>query len=297
MKRKHVIPKPLIPESKSFLIREIHAPHFDPTFHLHPEFQISYVVKGEGNRFIGDSVQPFKANDLVLLGPNLPHVWRNHKPYFEKNSNLSTTVIVLYFKANFLGHTIQTKEEFESIKHLLNHSQKGLEITGKTKTKVCRLMVDLLSLTGPESIIQLLKILNVLADSEECHIITHTHPIAYNTAFEAHRMNDVYDFVMKHFHKKIKLEEVADIACMTKTSFSRYFKSRSNKSFSDFLKEIRVEHACKLLKEGKMNIARIGYESGFHTPSNFNKQFKKVTGKQPREYRDEYHKITYDSYH
>lgn len=297
MKKRHVIPKTLIPESKSFLIKKITAPHFDPTFHLHPEFQISYVVEGEGNRFVGDNVKPFKANDLVLLGPNLPHVWRSHKAYFEKNSTLSTTVIVLYFQDNFLEKSIQTKEEFEGIKHLLKHSLQGMEIKGKTRVRVCELMVDLLSLKGAESIIQVLRILNTLAESDECHIISQTNSISYHTEVETMRMNKVYEFVMNHFHEKIKLDEVADIACMTKTSFSRYFKSRLNKSFSDFLKEIRIEHACKLLKEGEMNIDRVGFESGFHSPSNFNKQFKKVTGRQPRQYRDEYYKIAHDSYH
>ncbi len=297
MTTKRAIPKTTIPETKSFIVKEIHAPHFDPTFHLHPEFQLSYVVKGEGNRFVGDSIKPFKSNDLVLIGPNLPHVWRNHNIYFERDSQLSTTVIVIYFLDNFLGETIHKKEEFEVIKHLFQRSQCGLEFTGATQTNVSELMVELLQLNGVDSIIQLLKILNILAISEECHPITDTHSVSYNTEAETHRMNKVYEYIMKNFNQKISLDEVASIASMTNTSFSRYFKSRVNQSFSDFLKQIRIEYACKLLKEGKMNIDRIGYECGFQSLTNFNKQFKKVIGKQPHQYRNEYQKVAVDSYH
>jgi len=297
MKKSHVIPKALIPENRSFVIRKQIEPYFDPTFHLHPEFQISYVMEGEGNRFVGDSIKPFKANDLVLIGPNLPHVWRSHNAYFEKDSQLSTTVVVIYFHDYFLGEIIHDKEEFESIKHLFQRSQCGIEITGNTQKQVSRLMLELLELSGADSIIHLLKILNTIAMSNECHLITDTHSKSYNTEAETDRMNKVYEFIMKNFHRKIHLEEVASIASMTCTSFSRYFKSRVNQSFSDFLKEIRIEYACKLLKEGKMSIDRIGYECGFQSLTNFNKQFKIVTGKQPHQYRNEYLKVALETYH
>lgn len=297
MKKKHVIPKALIPENRTFVVRKQVEPYFDPTFHLHPEFQLSYVMEGEGNRFVGDSIKPFKSNDLVLIGPNLPHVWRSHNSYFEKDSHLSTTVIVIYFLEHFLGENIHQKEEFESIKHLFQRSQCGIEITGSTQRAVSRMMVELLGLKGTDSIIQLLKILNTIALSDECHLITDTHSKSYNTAAETDRMNKVYEFIMKNFYRKIHLEEVASIASMTNTSFSRYFKSRVNQSFSDFLKEIRIEYACKLLKEDKMNIDQIGFACGFQSVTNFNKQFKNVTGKQPHQYRNEYQKVALESYH
>lgn len=297
MKKSYVIPKILIPENRSFVVRKQVEPYFDPTFHLHPEFQLSFVVEGEGNRFVGDSIKSFKANDLVLIGPNLPHVWRSHNDYFEKGSQLSTTVIVIYFHEHFLGETIHEKKEFESIKHLFQRSQCGIEITGDTRFRVCKLMVELLDLKGADSIIQLLKILNIIAISDECHLITDTHSRSYNTEAETDRMNKVYEFIMKNFHRKIHLEEVASLASMTSTSFSRYFKSRVNQSFSDFLKEIRIEYACKLLKERKINIDVIGYKCGYQSLTNFNKQFKKVTGKQPFQYRGEYHRVAVDAYH
>ncbi len=158
------------------------------------------------------------------------------------------------------------------------------------------MMRVLLGLKGMDSIIHLLKILDVLAKSHECNFITHNHLASSNTEAETNRMNKVYGYVMKNFRQKIQLEEVAALVNMTRTSFSRYFKSRVNKSFSDFLKEIRIEYACKLLQEEKMNIDSIGYECGFQTLSNFNKQFKNVMKKQPHSYRNEYLQVSSDSY-
>ena len=293
---KHIITKSAIPEFRAFVIKKLTAPYFDPTFHLHPEFQLSFVMKGEGTRFVGDNIKSFKDGDMVLTGPNLPHVWRSDNKYFEKNSQLSTAVIVIYFHDHFMGETLHRKEEMESINRLFQRSERGLEICGATRVTIGKMMQNLLTLKGLESVIQLLKILDVLTKSSECNFITHHRLVSSNTEAETNRMNKVYGYVMKNFKQKIRLDEVAGMVNMTRTSFCRFFKSRVNKSFSDFLKEIRIEYACKLLQEEKMNIDSIGYECGFQTLSNFNKQFKNVMDKQPHCYRKEYQEVSNNVY-
>ncbi len=300
MKKNRAVSKETIPENRSFVIRKLTEPYFDPIFHLHPQFQLSYVLEGEGNRFIGNSIKPFTVNDMVLVGPNLPHVWRNHNAYYERGSKLETTTVVIYFDDNFLGESIRKKEEFENIKHLLQRSQCGIEVTGNTRAIVSQLMIELLNLEGTASIIQLLRILDIIASSNECHLITDTHSKSYSSEAETERMNKIYQFIMKNFQRKIQLQEVAAIASMTCTSFSRYFKSRVNQSFSGFLKEIRIEHACKLLKEDRMSIDLISHACGFSSITNFNRQFYEITGKRPNQYRKEYQKIAlkfYSQYH
>ncbi len=293
---KNSIPKSPIPDSKVFVAKELHDPYFDPTFHFHPEHQLFLVLKGEGMRFVGDVIKPFKEGDMVFTGPNVPHVWRNHNGYFDKKNQLETAGIVIYLHDHFLGEPLHHKEELENIHHLLKRSVRGLEITGETNLIVGNMMKELLHLTGINSIIQILKILDIIASSSECHFITHNHYVTSYTKAETDRMNRVYEHVIKNFQQKISLREVADITNMTLTSFSRYFKSRVNKSFSDFLKEIRIDYACKLLKDENMSIEHVGYESGFHTLSNFNRQFREVTGKQPYSYRNEYMKIKIKTY-
>ena len=293
---KRFVPKSAIPDSKIFVIKELHEPHFDPTFHFHPEHQLFLVLKGEGMRFVGDVIKPFREGDLVFTGPNVPHVWRNDNAYFDRKNELSTAGIVIYLHDHFLGETLDQKEELENIQHLLKRSARGLEITGETNRIVGRMMRELLGLKGVDSFIQVLKILDIISKSPECHFITHNHYVTSHSHAETDRMNRVYDHVMKNFHRKIDLEEVANIANMTVTSFSRYFKSRVNKSFSDFLKEIRIDYACKLLNEDNMSVEHVSYEAGFQTLSNFNKQFKEVTGKKPSAYRNEYLKVKIDTY-
>ena len=291
---KNSIPKEAIPDTKVFVIKQLETSYFDPTFHFHQEYQLFLVLQGKGTRFVGDNMKPFEKGDLVFTGPNLPHVWRSDDCYFGKKNDLKTRGIVIYFNDNFLGETIHKKEELENICHLLQKSVRGLEISGDTNRKVSGMMIELLEMKGTKSIIQLLKILDILASSRECHFITHKHYVPIKTEAETNRMNKVYEYVTKNFCQKIMLDDVAAIANMTSTSFSRYFKSRVNKSFSDFLKEIRIDYARKLLSQEEMNINQIAYECGFHNISNFNKQFKKVTGDHPFHYRIECLKVQID---
>jgi AraC-like DNA-binding protein len=288
---KALVQKSPIPESKAFVVKDLVAPYFDPVWHFHPEYQLFVVLEGRGTRFVGDNIKPFKEGDMVFTGPNLPHFWRNDQAYFDRKNHLSTHGIVIYFQENFLGEAILKKEEMEKIHQLFQKSGYGLEIRGETNQQVTILMHQLLSLTGVASLVGLLEILDLLAHSTECHPIAHSGYINQYKENEKDRMGKVYEYVTKHFKQKISLEEVAALTNMTPTSFSRYFKSRVNKSFSEFLGEIRIDHACKLLHEEQINISQIGYECGFPTLSNFNKQFKEITGKTPLKYRKEYFQV------
>lgn len=284
---KNTVPKPAIPDSKIMVIKKLIAPHFDPTYHFHPEYQLFLVLEGTGTRFVGDTVKPFRKGDLVLTGPNLPHLWRNENDYFDKRNKLSTAGVVIYFHDFFLGSPIHQKDEFENIQHLLLKSVYGLEVLGETNQVVSKMMIDLLNLRGIKSVIQLLKILEAIAVSTECHQITHKEYIPLSKEIETDRMNKIYAYVMKNFHQKIDLKTIAELIYMTPSSFSRYFKSRVNKSFSDFLQEIRISHACKLLREEDVTIGEAADTAGFQTLSNFNKQFKKSIGKSPLIYKKE----------
>jgi AraC-like DNA-binding protein len=285
---KTIVRKSAIPETKAFVIKDLVAPYFDPIWHFHPEYQLFLVLEGRGTQFVGDNIKPFKEGDLVFTGPDLPHLWRNNEAYFDRKNGLSTRGIVIYFQENFLEDSVQQKEEMEKIRHLFALSRRGLEVKGKARRQVSELMVELVGLKGVESIIQLLKILDILAHSPDLHPIAHAGYVNLNKESETDRMNKVYEYVMQNFRQKISLEEVAALTNMSLSSFSRYFKTRVNKSFSDFLTEIRIDYACKLLHEERINISQVGYESGFNTLSNFNKQFKEVTGQTPLLYRKEY---------
>lgn len=290
---KSIVQKSAIPYSKVLVVKRLEELNFDPNLHLHPEYQLFLVLKGWGTRFIGDNIKPFNPGDLVFTGPNLPHLWRNDPSDSKKSSK--TLGIVIYFPQNFLGDIINIKEELENIRLLFEKAGRGLEIHGKTNKTVSKMMQELLHAKGAIRIIILLQILNTIADSTECLPITHVNYIPINNKTESDRMNKIYHYIMKNFKHNISLEVIADLINMTPTSFSRYFKSRVNKSFSDFLKELRIDYARKLLNENKISINSVSYEAGYTTLSNFNKQFKEVTGKTPLQYRNEYLKIRTES--
>ena len=285
--------KSRIPDQRTFVVRELIAPSFDTNWHFHPEYQLFLVLEGRGTRFVGDTMKPFREYDLVFTGPNLPHLWRNDKEYFDKSQPLNTHGIVIYFSADFIGEGLLEKEEFEALKHLLQASVRGLEIMGDTNRLIRPMMKRLLSLKGLQSIIHLLKILQLMAVSKDCHPIVQAGYTNLNKASEEDRMSLVHDYVMDHFKEGIRLEDVSTLTNMTVSSFSRYFKSRMNKSFSDFLSDVRISHACKLLHEEAINISEVCYESGFNTLSNFNRQFKDRMGVTPSIYKKDFqHRYT-----
>ncbi|WP_044172250.1 AraC family transcriptional regulator [Flectobacillus major] len=273
----------------SYTILELKAPYFDPNWHFHPHYQLFIVLEGSGTRFIGDNIAHFEAGDMVFLGPDVPHLWRNDDLYFSENSQ-GTHGIVIYFTEEFLGKDFFEKHEMAKLKKLLYNSRSGLEIFGNTRQQLITMMQRLIELQGFEGILALLEILHTLSVSNEYHTIT---SIGYSNPYklsETERMRKVHEYVLANYRSSLSLEEVASLAGMAPAAFCRYFKTRTNKTFSDFVSELRIGYACKLLMSDQYNITQICYESGFNTLSNFNKQFKEIIGQTPRQYKSAYTK-------
>lgn len=285
---KEPLQKSRIPEGKAFVIQELIAPYFDVNWHFHSEYQLFVVLKGSGTRFVGDRTTSFKEGDLVLTGPNLPHLWKNDKAYHDPKNGLETQGIVIYFPDNFLNNAVVELEEFEGIAKLLQLSKRGIEVVGETNLRITQLMQELLELKGLARIQHLLHLLDVLVQSQDYKLITDAGYLNTNKESEKDRMGQVYEYVLQHYASKITLQEVAQLCNLSVSAFSRYFKSRVNKPFSDFLTEVRISHACKLLQDTEESIAAVAFSCGFFTLSNFNKLFRERLHKSPKEYRKEF---------
>jgi len=285
---KAALQKSPISENSAFEVKYLTAPHFDPNWHFHPEFQLFLVIKGTGTRFIGDHVSPFNEGDLVFTGPNLPHVWQSDHEYFKDNNDLITEGIVIYFAENFLGKDLLHKNEMYKVKQLFQKAQRGMELYGKTANQMRDVMNGILQINDFDRVLALLNLLNTMSNTSEYKLLASEGYSNSMKETETDRMNRVHTFVMKNFREKISLDEVAAIANMSPSSFSRYFKVHANKTFSDFLTEIRIGYCCKLLTNQRMSVSQICYDSGFNTLSNFNRQFKEVTHYSPLEYRKKY---------
>ncbi|APQ15969.1 AraC family transcriptional regulator [Maribacter hydrothermalis] len=285
---KSALKKSPIPETRAYLARMLSEPVFDPHWHFHSENQLFLVLKGSGTRFIGDSVKPYKAGDITFTGPNLPHLWRSENEEEQEMNIAWSEGVVIYFREDFLGKNILQSDEAIRLRQVFHKSLRGIEFTEQSAVTLKRLMLELLPMKGFDGILHLLKILNFISNTKEFKILA--SPGYTNTLREAdtERMFKVYAYVMKNFKRKMTLTDLAKLTNMTPTSFSRYFKQHANKSFSEFVSEIRIGHACKLLIEKKMNVSQACYESGFQTLSNFNKQFKSITKRTPLSYKKEY---------
>jgi AraC-like DNA-binding protein len=285
--------KPLLEKSieslnQSFLVKKLQEPFFDPNWHFHPHYQLFTVIKGTGTRFIGDDIRHFEEGDTVFLGPNMPHLWRSDRNYFEKESQLQTEGIVVYFKEDFLGNDFFEKPEMFDIKSFLKNSERGLDLTGTMGEEMVRDLNELLGLTGFEGISKLLNILHKLSVTNDYQYISSTNYTNTHKISETERMRIVHEYVLKHFKENINLSTVASLSNMTEAAFCRYFKSRTNKTFSDFVKEIRIGNACKMLQDENKSISQTCYESGYNTVSNFNNQFKSLKGVSPLQYQKLY---------
>ncbi|GAA4912306.1 AraC family transcriptional regulator [Mucilaginibacter defluvii] len=288
---KPAVHKSSIPDSQIFMIEYLDDKYFDPVWHSHFEYQLFVPLEGTGTRFIGDSIQSFVPNELILTGSNLPHLWRSDEAYFDKNSGLKVRGIVIYLQENLLGEHIMSKNELLQFNKLFERSAKGLIFFGRARDEVISRMHELLELKGLSAFICLLQIIEMLANTKDYKTISY---VAYNEPIhkaEADRMGKVYEYILRNYRKKIHQNELADLLCMTPTSFSRYFARVSNKGFSQFVTELRVKHACQLLTETDLPVAEIAERSGFKTLSNFNKLFKDQMQKKPSEYKKEFMNI------
>lgn len=276
--------------NQSFSARHDIVPHFLNRWHYHVELELIYILNGEGTQFIGDHISRFSKGDMLLIGSNLPHYWRCDDNYFRDIPELFAEAKVIHFLQGFLGEPFMNLPEIINISDLLKKAQQGLLIKGETKEKLKPFLLTIQATTSAKKIILLLEMLNLIATSTDLTLLSSsTFQNNYNKS-ETERLNDIYNHTMSNFKQKISLEEIASVACLSVNSFCRYFKSQTKKTYSQFLTEIRIGYACKLLIENRLTISKICLESGFNNFSNFNRYFKMVTGQCPLEYKKAFEK-------
>jgi len=272
----------------SFSVRQDLVPYINNRWHYHAEVELIHFKKGEGTQFIGDSIKQFKTGDVVLVGSNLPHYWRFDDAYFEEDAMVAADVRVAHFCEDFWGSQFLQLPENVHIRGLLDKAKRGLQITGRTRQKTAEILEALLHTTDNHRIILLMEALNVIASCKQLETLSSIGFKYDLVEDEKDRINAIYEYSLRNFKRPIQLEEIAGIANISPSSFCRYFKSRTRKTYSQFLIEIRVGHACKLLIENNLSIKQLCYESGFNNFSSFHKYFKLITSKSPLTYQKEF---------
>ncbi len=269
----------------SFHVARFTDKHFAVPWHFHPELELNYIIKSTGTRFVGDNIDRFSPGELTLVGSGLPHLWKNDSDYYLPGSKKSVDAIVIRFSSENMGLNRTDMPEMEDVLKLLQLAKRGMIINGPVKDAVTHRMNSLLLESGLQRYISLLTILDLISHNRNYGLLSSEGFMPGTRAEDAQRINVVCDYIFKNFRNDIALKKVADIVFMNASSFSRYFKQHTGKSFSDFIIEIRIGNACKMLIETEESVTGILYECGFRNQSNFNSFFKRKAKMTPLEYR------------
>lgn len=268
--------------------REI-TPYMDYPWHYHPEFEIIFVEKSYGIRFMGSHIGNFSDGDLMFISSDLPHVWKNDKDFYQGNKDLFVDVYVIHFRKDAFNEGFFDLPEFTQIRKLFLLGQQGFLVhEGEGHKRISSLVKQVVLSSGIDRLILFLKTLDAFANTKEYNLLS---MLGYKKSVDladAERINTVMNFVMTNYSEEIKIIKIAKLINLTEASFCRYFKSKTHKTFSQFLNEVRIVNACKLLVDSNMTITQICYNTGYNNISHFNRQFKLITGLTAKEYAKKY---------
>lgn len=227
---------------------------------------------------------------MILVGENLPHFWRSDEKYIPIKAKSKCEAYVIHFTRDCFGQGFFNIPENRNLLQLFKKAQQGITIKDKTKSKVVNLMQQVLSAKPDKRVLLFIEILVLIANSKTINQISRQNKIINFNLVDSERMNTICQYIIQNSCRELSLKEIASVANLSPNSFCRYFKSRIRKTFSRFLIEIRIDHACKLLAETNVPVAHVCYECGYNNFSNFNNHFKHITGKTPLEFRKN-HKV------
>lgn len=259
---------------------------FDLTtrWHYHPEVELIYFIKGITSGVIGEGFHQFEEGGVAILGSNFPHVLQEDKDFSKQNPDTQPFGLIIQFTEEFLGKDFLQKPELFAIRQLLIKSRRGIFFHAQTVKKVSAILLTMPQMNETRKLISLLEVLNTLSETKDYRYLT-PKDYVYNHSGDENRMQEVNRYVYENFFEKISIKDIAGIANMTESSFCRYFKSRTLKSFTRFLNEVRISYACKLLNNDGYSVTDACFESGFTNLSYFNRQFKVVMKMPPKEYK------------
>lgn len=285
MKAELIVDAPII-DQKKIWVKKVNKPHFDHPFHFHPLCELTWIEKGHGKLVIGDYVGNFSEGELIMENAGLPHLWKCDSDFYIEASSLLTKAFAIYFPSTLIPKLTDEMDCISRYEEILNKAERGIRFYGQTKKRIINKIEKVINADGLERLGYFLQIIHIITMSNEFSCLA---SIGYKNNYneqDIERFNKVYQFLLKNFSREITLSEVSAICNMTPNSFCRFFKIKTQKTFTRFLNELRIGHACKLLQDENNSVMNICYESGYNSPVNFFKFFKLITDCTPLEYRN-----------
>lgn len=270
------IPKP---EFDALIYQEDNSDFFFDKLHQHEEIQLSYIVEGEGTLIVGDTINYYKPDDVLVIGSNIPHVFKS-----DLQSSSNSHMLTLFFTKDSFGSNFFELEELKESAVFFKRSKHGFKVFSHKKV-LKELFFKLKIASKMKQFILMLELLQTLNKVNYKSLSSFIYDKTY-TDIEGNRMRDVFEYTMENYKSEISLNTIAEVATMTKNAFCKYFRKRTNKTYIQFLNELRIEHACKLLiTQKEFPIIDIAEKTGFNNISNFNKQFKAIKKMNPSKFR------------
>ena len=275
-----IFEKIYVPTKHSFITRKLPLRSND-NIHTHRNFELNFITSGSGRRIVGDNISGFEKGDLVLMGPNLPHCWE----VLDSEMGQDPYCIVTHFSENIVSSDFFNMPELEKVVSLLKESRQGLRFKFDDDRAIQSVLRKMTKLEGLEYYIEILKLFNILLKTQEREKLS--NPINQGAVFSKNleKINKVYEYVFQNIQEGVRLEEAAEVLNMAPSSFCRFFKKKTNLTFMEYVKQVRVGMAAKLLAETDKQITQICFESGYNNLANFNHYFKHIMKKTPSEYR------------
>lgn len=261
-------------------------PYFYDSLHYHEECQLTYIIEGRGVILVADQLDEFREGDLLLIGKNTPHVLISSKEHFEANSLLHSRAISIFFSKDTFHKVFTQIPETAKIEEFLDQAQFGIRIKKLESRKIGEDLKQMVKLKQVPRIILFMKILDLISGNPNFEFISSSIPHVSGKEDNL-KLKKIFDYITKNFEKRITLEEVSGLINLTPTAFCRFFKMRTNKTFSQFLIEVRINQACKMLSNGNFNVTETFFSCGYNNSSNFHRHFRQHTGLTPSEYKDQ----------
>ncbi len=277
-------------EDESFFIGVFQDNLEKSTWHYHNNYEISFITEGSGKRIVADSIVEFQPGDLVFIGPRLPHVWVADKDSWNP-SNRFLEMVVLQFDSDVLCQHLLGLPEFKYVCCALNYSERGIQITGQTLNETSEIMLQLPYLDSFDRLLNFFKLMNIIGKSVNNIFLASSEYLRKRLNTGSKRISMIHEFIMNNYLKEIKLQQIADMVHMTKGALCNFFRMNMGFTIFEYLNQIKVDFACKLLMDPDLSIFEVGLNSGFNNISHFNKQFRKITGLSPSEYRKRFSKL------
>ncbi len=278
----------LMPDGSPIKVKWNDYPHFTYPWHFHSEIEIVYVIKSYGSRFIGDSFEKFREGDLVLVGSQIPHYWKNDEAFHQGNPELKVNAVVVQFTPDFMDRAISTYPEFAHVRELFVKAEHGVHFSAKFTESIGKSIIELTKTEGFERFILLLKILDAMARTKDYKLLATPNFKQYPLNVKDQRLNKILNYLNLNYTRRISLSQLSNQFGMNSSAFSRYFKEKTGCTLVLYINELRIKYACKLLQNKHNSISHVCFECGFNNLSNFNRFFKAAMKMTPKEYSSQF---------